>query len=111
LKILGLTPNGYFLVSIHRQENVDLPESLEKVLDCLVAVLEKWDMPVMVATYPRTRLKALSRDDLGGIKFHEPFGYLDCNKLQLNSKCVFSDLGTISEESSLIGFPAITLSN
>jgi len=108
---LGLTPGGYFLVSAHRQENVDLPERLEKVLDCLVAVREKWGLPVMVSTHPRTRarLENLARIDLEGITFHQPFGYLDYNKLQLESKCVISDSGTISEESSILGFPAVTL--
>jgi len=108
---LGLSPGGYFLVSVHRQENVDLPERLEKVLDCLVAVREKWGMPVMVSTHPRTRvrLEALAREDLEGITFHEPFGYLDYNKLQLEAKLVISDSGTISEESSIMGFPAVTL--
>jgi UDP-N-acetylglucosamine 2-epimerase (non-hydrolysing) len=108
---LNLTPGGYFLVSVHRQENVDLPERLAQVLDCLTAVREKWNMPVMVSTHPRTkiRLKALSRNDLGGIAFHEPFGYLDYNKLQVDAKCVISDSGTISEESSLMGFSAVTL--
>jgi len=108
---LGLTANGYFLVSVHRQENVDLPERLEKVLDCLVAVHEEWGLPVMVSTHPRTRvrLENLARKNLKGITFHEPFGYLDYNKLQLESKCVISDSGTISEESSILGFPAVTL--
>ena len=114
---MNLTPGGYFLVSVHRQENIDLTERLARVLDCLVAVREKWNMPVMVSTHPRTRtrtrtrtrLEALSRDDLGEITFHEPFGYLDYNNLQLNAKCVISDSGTISEESSLMGFSAVTL--
>jgi UDP-N-acetylglucosamine 2-epimerase (non-hydrolysing) len=108
---LNLTPGGYFLVSVHRQENVDLPERLEKVLDCLVAVREKWNMPVMVSTHPRTRvrLEVLAREDLEGITFHEPFGYLDYNKLQLEAKCVISDSGTVSEESAILKFPAVTL--
>jgi len=108
---LGLKPGGYFLVSVHRQENVDMPERLEKVLDCLIAVREKWNMPVMVSTHPRTRvrLEALARKDLEGITFHEPFGYLDYNKLQLEAKCVISDSGTISEESSTLGFDAVSL--
>jgi len=65
----------------------------------------------MVSTHPRTRvrLEALARKDLEGITFHEPFGYLDYNKLQLGSKCVISDSGTVSEESSLMGFSAVTL--
>jgi UDP-N-acetylglucosamine 2-epimerase (non-hydrolysing) len=108
---LGLTPGGYFLVSVHRQENVDLPERLEKVLDCLVAVRDEWNLPVMVSTHPRTRnkLEALSRNDLEGITFHEPFGYLDYNKLQIESKCVISDSGTISEEASISQFWAVSL--
>ena len=108
---LGLTPGGYFLVSVHRQENVDMPERLEKVLDCLIAVRDKWNIPVMVSTHPRTRarLEAFDRKGMDGIAFHEPFGYLAYNKLQLDSKCVISDSGTISEESSLMGFSAVTL--
>jgi UDP-N-acetylglucosamine 2-epimerase (non-hydrolysing) len=108
---LGLTPGGYFIVSVHRQENVDLPERLEEVLDCLVAVREKWNMPVMVSTHPRTRVRltSLAREDVEGITFHEPFGYLDYNKLQLEAKCVISDSGTISEESSITGFSAVSL--
>jgi UDP-N-acetylglucosamine 2-epimerase (non-hydrolysing) len=108
---LGLTANGYFLVSVHRQENVDLPERLEKVLDCLVAVRDYWNLPVLVSTHPRTRIKleALSRNDLEGITFHEPFGYLDYNKLQIDSKCVISDSGTISEEASISEFRAVSL--
>jgi UDP-N-acetylglucosamine 2-epimerase (non-hydrolysing) len=108
---LGLTPGGYFLVSVHRQENVDLPERLEKVLDCLVAVRAKWNMPVMVSTHPRTRVRldALGRGDLDGITFHEPFGFLDYNKLQLEAKCVISDSGSLSEESAISGFRAVSL--
>jgi UDP-N-acetylglucosamine 2-epimerase (non-hydrolysing) len=108
---LGLSPNGYFLASVHRQENVDLPERLERVLDCLVGVREAWNMPVMVSTHPRTRvrLEALGKKDLEGIIFHEPFGYLDYSKLQLSANCVISDSGTISEESSLMNFHAVTL--
>ena len=108
---LGLTANGYFLVSVHRQENVDLPERLEKVLDCLVAVRDHWNLPVLVSTHPRTRvrLEALDRSGLEGITFHEPFGYLDYNKLQLDAKVVISDSGTISEESAIAGFKAVSL--
>jgi UDP-N-acetylglucosamine 2-epimerase (non-hydrolysing) len=108
---IGLTPGGYFLVSVHRQENVDLPERLEKVLDCLVAVRDEWNLPIMVSTHPRTRIKleALSRNDLEGIAFHEPFGYLDYNKLQVESKCVISDSGTISEEVAISEFRGVSL--
>jgi UDP-N-acetyl-L-fucosamine synthase len=108
---LGLKKDGYFLVSVHRQENVDLPERLEKVLGCLVAVRDEWKLPLLVSTHPRTRkrLEEFGMDKVEGITFHEPFGYLDYNKLQMNAKCVISDSGTISEESAIMGFPAVSL--
>jgi UDP-N-acetylglucosamine 2-epimerase len=96
---------------VHRQENVDLPERLEKVLECLVAVRDEWKLPVLVSTHPRTkkRLEEYGMDKVEGITFHEPFGYLDYNKLQMNAKCVVSDSGTISEESAIMEFPAVSL--
>lgn len=109
---LGLTAGEYFLVSAHREENVDLPERLEQLLECLVAVKEKFGKRVVVSTHPRTRkrLEALESGlDLEGIDFMEPFGFHDYNKLQIEAACVLSDSGTISEESSILGFPAITL--
>ncbi|MFK5636022.1 non-hydrolyzing UDP-N-acetylglucosamine 2-epimerase [Ornithinimicrobium sp. LYQ103] len=109
---LELASGAYFLVSAHREENVDDPERLQKLLDCLVAVRQKWGKRVVVSTHPRTRkrLRALnSHDDLGGIDFMEPFGFHDYNKLQLEAACVLSDSGTISEEASILGFPAVTL--
>ena len=111
LEDLGLTKGGYFLVSVHRQENVDLPERLEKVLECLKAVRDEWMLPVLVSTHPRTRkrLQDLGVDKVDGISFQDPFGYLDYNHLQMNARCVISDSGTISEESAIIGFPAVSL--
>jgi UDP-N-acetylglucosamine 2-epimerase len=112
LERLGLTAKEYFLVSAHREENVDLPERLEQLLECLVAVREAYGKRVVVSTHPRTRkrLEALNTGlDLTGIDFLEPFGFHDYNKLQLEAACVLSDSGTISEESSILGFPAITL--
>jgi UDP-N-acetylglucosamine 2-epimerase (non-hydrolysing) len=111
LEDLGLKKGEYFLASVHRQENVDLPERLEKVLECLVAVRDEYKLPVLVSTHPRTRksLEELGRGELEGITFHEPFGYLDYNHLQMNAKCVISDSGTISEESAIMGFPAVSL--
>lgn len=109
---LGLTPGGYFLVSAHREENVDSPARLRMLLDCLVAVRDRFDKRVVVSTHPRTRrrLEALQEaPDLSDIDFMEPFGFHDYNKLQLESACVLSDSGTISEESSILGFPAVTL--
>lgn len=111
LEDVKLTKGRYFLVSIHRQENVDLPARLELVLDCLRALRDHFGLPVLVSTHPRTkvRLSALSQENLDGIVFHEPFGYLDYNKLQANAFCVVSDSGTISEEASIIGFPAVSI--
>jgi UDP-N-acetylglucosamine 2-epimerase len=112
LKDLGLEPQKYFLVSAHRQENVDSPERLRDLLNSLKAVHNEWKLPLMVSTHPRTRKKLESipgYKDIQGFTFHEPFGFLDYNKLQFNAKCVISDSGTISEESTILGFPAITI--
>lgn len=108
---LNLTKGEYFLVSLHRQENVDNPSRLKQALAALEAVRDEWELPILVSTHPRTRkaLESISSSAIPGIQFHEPFGYLDYNKLQMHAKCVISDSGTISEESSIIGFPAITL--
>jgi UDP-N-acetylglucosamine 2-epimerase (non-hydrolysing) len=109
---LGLTKGAYFLVSAHREENVDPPERLTALLDCLIAVRDRWKEPVLVSTHPRTRrrLEALEATvDLSGITFSEPYGFHDYNRLQMNAHCVLSDSGTISEESSILRFPAVTL--
>lgn len=109
---LMLTEDGYFLVSAHREENVDSPERLQMLLDALLAVRDKWGLPIYVTTHPRTRkrLKALPHwTEPEGIVFHEPFGFHDYNRLQLGATCVLSDSGTIAEESTILGFPAITL--
>jgi len=109
---LSLTEGGYFLVSAHREENVDSPARLQMLLECLFAVQEKWALPVYVSTHPRTRkrLEALPNwSEPEGIVFHEPFGFHDFNRLQLGAACVLSDSGTIAEESTILGFPAITL--
>lgn len=107
---LGLRPREYFLVSAHREENVDSPARLSALLDCLEAVREQWHLPILVSTHPRTRkrLDALGRT-IDGVDFHAPLGFNDYNRLQLDAFCVLSDSGTISEESSLLGFPAVTL--
>ncbi len=109
---LSLTEGGYFLVSAHREENVDSPGRLKMLLDCLVAVEEKWNLPVYVSTHPRTRKRLEALPDWAepeGIVFHEPFGFHDFNKLQMSAACVLSDSGTIAEESTILGFHAITL--
>lgn len=112
LERLQLSAGEYFLVSAHRQENVDSPERLGALLETLQAVHDRWNLPVLVSTHPRTRrhLAGLPAfEKLSGIVFHEPFGFLDYNKLQLNAKCVLSDSGTISEESTILDFPAVTI--
>ncbi len=111
LENLKLKQGEYILVSVHRQENVDSPERLSLVLECLSALRDRFSLPILVSTHPRTkaRLANVANSDLKDIDFHEPFGYLDYNKLQMNAFCVVSDSGTISEESSIIGFPAVSI--
>lgn len=107
----GLIPQGYFLVSLHREENVDKPERLQAAVDTLEALHEKYDIPVLVSTHPRTkkRLEALGVQEKEGFIFHPPFGFHDYIKLQKEAKLVLSDSGTISEESSILDFPAVTM--
>ncbi|HEY0698718.1 MAG TPA: UDP-N-acetylglucosamine 2-epimerase (non-hydrolyzing) [Micromonospora sp.] len=110
---LGLEPGGYFVVSAHREENVDDPGRLRRLLDCLRAVRDRWALPVQVSTHPRTRKRleelATGAGVLDGICFHEPFGLFDYVRLQTQAYCTLSDSGTISEESAILGFPAVTL--
>lgn len=112
LETLGLSPQEYFIASVHRQENVDSPERLQKVIESLREVINVWGLPVLVSTHPRTRAKleeAGLHESSEKLMFHEPFGYFDYMKLQINAKCVLSDSGTISEESAIMNFPAITI--
>ena len=110
---LGLRQRGYCLVSAHREENVDPPDRLRALLDCLTAVRDRWGLPILVSTHPRTRLRleelSGSSVELSDVVFNEPFGFHDYNHLQMNAFCTLSDSGTISEESSLLRFPAVTL--
>ncbi len=109
---LGLAPQSYVLVSAHRQENVDSPARLEDLLECLRVVRAATALPVLVSTHPRTRkrLDALpAHDGLDGVTFSPPFGFLDYVCLQMRAYCVLSDSGTISEEASILEFPAVTL--
>ena len=114
LEQLGLEQKGYFIVSIHREENVDNKENLGLLLRSLNLICEEYDLPVIVSTHPRTRkrLKALSGVKLhANIQFLKPFGFFDYNHLQMYAFCAISDSGTISEESSMLSFPAITVRN
>lgn len=107
----GLSEGGYFLVSLHREENVDNPVRLELALRSLNSLSEQYDVPVLVSTHPRTRrrLEDQSADLKGKLILHRPFGFNDYVRLQRSAKLVLSDSGTISEESSMLGFPAVTM--
>ena len=109
---LGLQQNNYFVVSTHREENVDNPENLKKILIVLNELANTYSLPVIVSTHPRTRkrIEQLGQNVLDEkIQFLKPFGFLDYVHLQQNALCTLSDSGTISEESSILGFPAISL--
>ncbi len=106
---LGLEKGGYYLVSCHREENVDNEERLVSFIQTLFALSE--DLPVVVSTHPRLR-KKISEDlvtDTPRIIWAKPFGFIDYCSLQRNAKCVISDSGTITEESSILAFPAVTI--
>ena len=109
---MGVAAGEYFLVSAHREENVDSPDRLRSLLECLNAVAGRWGLPVLVSTHPRTRKRLEDVPDVAVsefLRFHEPFGFLEYNRLQLDARCVLSDSGTIAEESTILGFPAVTL--
>jgi UDP-N-acetylglucosamine 2-epimerase (non-hydrolysing) len=109
-----LTKNKFFLVSAHREENVDSPDALRDLLRTLEALAEKYDFPVLVSTHPRTmkRLQEIGIDHLDKrIVFSKPFGFVDYIKLQMAAFCVLSDSGTITEETSLLNLSAITIRN
>jgi len=112
LQRLELTKGQYFVISTHREENVDNPGNLKKILHVLNRLTLEYDIPVIVSTHPRTRklLEAFNEFDLdSGIRFLKPFGFFDYVHLQKNAKCTISDSGTISEESAILSFPAISL--
>jgi UDP-N-acetylglucosamine 2-epimerase (non-hydrolysing) len=111
---LGLTPGRFFLVSLHREENVDTPQNLLDMIDTLNGLVETYGFDVIVSTHPRTRtrLEALGQYEANPkIRFLRPFGFLDYVKLQMEAACVLSDSGTITEEASLLDLPALTLRN
>jgi len=111
---LGLEAGGYFIVSVHREENVDHRGNLEKVVGLLRRLHEAHGIPVIVSTHPRTQARLTAAGlDVGDadVRFLKPFGFLDYNRLQTGARCALSDSGTISEESAILGFPAVTLRN
>ncbi|MDH0732189.1 UDP-N-acetylglucosamine 2-epimerase (non-hydrolyzing) [Pseudomonas sichuanensis] len=110
----GLEAGKFFIVSAHREENVDSPDNLRDFLATLRALVEQYGYPVIVSTHPRTRkrLESLGENlDHPLIRFVKPFGLLDYIKLQMSAFCVLSDSGTITEEASLLNLPAVTLRN
>lgn len=111
---MGLEQGRYFIVSAHREENVDTPENLTDMVETLNALAAQYEFPVIVSTHPRTqkRLDALNLDKLDSrIQFLKPFGFCDYVKLQMEALCVVSDSGTITEEGSLLNLPAVTIRN
>ena len=137
LEKLNLEKNNYFVVSIHREENVDNQENLEQIIKTLNQIAELYQLPIIISTHPRTRkrIESLHPSLLTPhssllthhsspftvnsspithhplLRFHKPFGFIDYVQLQKNAKCVISDSGTISEESAILNFPAITIRN
>jgi UDP-N-acetylglucosamine 2-epimerase (non-hydrolysing) len=112
LETIGLVKKKYFIVSTHREENVDNPNNLRKILEILNQLAIRYGLPVIVSTHPRTRkrieeIKNVKVNSL--IQFMKPFGFVDYVNLQMNALCTLSDSGTISEESSILNFPAISL--
>lgn len=114
LQRMNLTAGKFFIISAHREENIDTPQNMLDMVETLNALAETYKYPVIVSTHPRTK-KRLDTMELGNlnsqIQFLKPFGFCDYIKLQMEALCVVSDSGTITEEASLLNLPAITIRN
>ena len=114
LQRMRLKSGKFFIVSAHREENIDSQENMKNMVETLNALAEEYNIPVIVSTHPRTK-KRLDGMELGKlnprIQFLKPFGFCDYIKLQMEALCVVSDSGTISEEGSLLNLPAVTIRN
>jgi UDP-N-acetylglucosamine 2-epimerase (non-hydrolysing) len=109
-----LKKNGYILMSIHREENVDSERNFSQLLESIETISSVYKMPIIISTHPRTRkkLEEIEYDKKNKfLSFSKPYGFHEYNKLQLNAFCVISDSGTIAEESSILNLPAITIRN
>ena len=114
LKIEGLTPKKYIVMSIHREENVDLHNNFNNLLDSIDAIAVKYGLPIVISTHPRTRKKLEEvkyQQNNKLVKFAKPYGFHEYINLQMNAFCTISDSGTITEEASILNLPAITIRN
>lgn len=112
LENLQLESQGYFLVTLHRAENVDLPGRLHKFNEALHLVNLEYDLPVICSLHPRTRSQLMKSQQVlvgGGVRVFEPLGFFDFVKLEKHARCVLSDSGTVQEECSIMGIPNVTL--